>query len=311
MTPIAILLVLASTTIHASWNLASKRQKPTLSFFLVSNAAGALLLSPLVVVFRDQVAAIPPAVWGYLLLAGGFLTLYFWALAGAYRVADMSVIYPIARSIPVVLVAVLSHVLRQGSVLTPTAVAGMLLVVLGCGVLPLDKRRGILWRKLLGGEVFRKGLPMAFLVALGTVGYSIIDDRSLRLMYEPAGSGISKVQAGLIYAPLEAAAAAVWHAALLAIAGITGRKGVVSIAAVRKNIGVVSIFTGIAIYVSYGLVLVAMSFAANVSYVVAFRQLSIPIGAILGVVVLREPNYPLKFVGVAIVLAGLVLVSLG
>jgi hypothetical protein len=42
---------------------------------------------------------------------------------------------------------------------------------------------------------------------------------------------------------------------------------------------------------AYSLVLIAMSFAKNISYVVAFRQLGIPIGAILGMVILKEPMY--------------------
>ena len=61
----------------------------------------------------------------------------------------------------------------------------------------------------------------------------------------------------------------------------------------------------------YSLVLIAMSFVKNVSYVVAFRQLSIPIGVILGAVILKERMYPLRVVGTAILFVGLVLVAVG
>lgn len=65
------------------------------------------------------------------------------------------------------------------------------------------------------------------------------------------------------------------------------------------------------IYLAYTLVLVAMGLAGNVSYAVALRQLSILFGAILGILVLREPCPLPKLVGVAILLAGLILVGTG
>jgi uncharacterized membrane protein len=68
---------------------------------------------------------------------------------------------------------------------------------------------------------------------------------------------------------------------------------------------------GVTIYFTYSLVLVAFAFARNVSYVVAFRQLSIPLGAALGIVLLHEPAYRPKLVGSAVIFVGLVLVGLG
>ena len=54
-----------------------------------------------------------------------------------------------------------------------------------------------------------------------------------------------------------------------------------------------------------------MGHVTNVSYVVAFRQLSIPLGAVLGVLVLGEPGYRPKLAGVALMFGGLILVALG
>jgi len=53
-----------------------------------------------------------------------------------------------------------------------------------------------------------------------------------------------------------------------------------------------------------------MTFARNVSYVVAFRQLSIPIGAILGMTVLHEPRNAMKLTGMGVMMAGLLLVAI-
>jgi uncharacterized membrane protein len=69
--------------------------------------------------------------------------------------------------------------------------------------------------------------------------------------------------------------------------------------------------TGIGIYLTYGLVLMAMNYVTNVSYVAAFRQLSIPMGALFGMLFLKEPRYYPKIIGVTMIFFGLILVALG
>ena len=54
-----------------------------------------------------------------------------------------------------------------------------------------------------------------------------------------------------------------------------------------------------------------MGFSKNISYVVAFRQLSIPLGAALGILVLKEPARAPKIAGVAVIFVGLMLVAAG
>jgi drug/metabolite transporter (DMT)-like permease len=68
--------------------------------------------------------------------------------------------------------------------------------------------------------------------------------------------------------------------------------------------------TGLLILGTYGLVLAAMEYATNVSYIAAFRQLSIPLGAVLGILVQKEPAYPPKLASIGIIFAGLVLIML-
>jgi drug/metabolite transporter (DMT)-like permease len=69
--------------------------------------------------------------------------------------------------------------------------------------------------------------------------------------------------------------------------------------------------TGLIITATYGLVLVAMAYVSNVSYLMAFRQLSIPIGAGLGILVRKESASSPKLAGIALVVVGLILVSFG
>ena len=68
--------------------------------------------------------------------------------------------------------------------------------------------------------------------------------------------------------------------------------------------------SGAGIVLAYGLVLVAFGFARNVSYVVAFRQVSLPLGTLLSVLVLHERLNGPRVVGTLAIIAGLVMVAL-
>ena len=55
---------------------------------------------------------------------------------------------------------------------------------------------------------------------------------------------------------------------------------------------------------TYVLVLIAMNYVTNVSYVQVCRQLGLPIGMAAGILVLKERSTPVKWVGVALILIG-------
>ena len=70
-------------------------------------------------------------------------------------------------------------------------------------------------------------------------------------------------------------------------------------------------FTGIASTTAYALILAAMQFVTSVTYIQAFRQLSLPIGVFAGVFLLHERCPLPKIVGTALIVAGLFLVAFG
>lgn len=72
----------------------------------------------------------------------------------------------------------------------------------------------------------------------------------------------------------------------------------------------VLVMTGLMMTCTYGLVLMAMAMTDEVSYVVALRQLSIPVGVLMGVLWLKEPASTAKTLGTLVMLAGLVMVAL-
>ena len=62
---------------------------------------------------------------------------------------------------------------------------------------------------------------------------------------------------------------------------------------------------------SYALVLCAMNYVTNVSYVQVFRQMGLPIGMVLGVLVLKERCTSNKVTGLIMILLGLAISVLG
>lgn len=60
----------------------------------------------------------------------------------------------------------------------------------------------------------------------------------------------------------------------------------------------------------YILILLAMGHVTNVSFIQAFRQMSLPLGVLAGIFILKESHAPVKLIGIGLVIAGLVMVSL-
>jgi len=58
------------------------------------------------------------------------------ALAGAYRYGDLSIAYPIARSLPVIIVTAGAVILNRDAPLRWPYFMGMVLVACGCFLLP-------------------------------------------------------------------------------------------------------------------------------------------------------------------------------
>ena len=303
MTLIAILLVVLSACVHASWNLLTKRRKPTASFFLLSSLTGATLLSPVLFLNSNVVLnQIPLTVWMFLVISGFCFSLYYVSLASAYRAGDLSIAYPIVRAIPVIIVLVVVVILGRADQVSLQSVFGALLVVVGCFMIPLQRFSE--WRLK---NYLTLTCIMAFIAALGTAGYSMIDDEALRYLRNDAGLAMDNTSITLLYAGLEALMTSVWMT-LFVLLNKQSRRDFYQVIRINKFHAIVA---GIGIHLSYTLVLIAFAYAQNVSYIIAFHRLSIPLGAGLGVLILKEAPHRPKVIGVLVVFIGLILVSLG
>lgn len=297
MSPAALALVLVSVCMHAGWNVLGKRNAPSLASFTLAYGAGGAVMLPLVLL-GPSLTALPSAFWGWLALSGLCQMLYMGGLAWAYARGDVSVLYPIARALPVVLVPLVSIALLGSRVLDRWDGLGMVLVVAGALCLPLSHPQA---RRI--STYLTPAMGFALLAAAGTVGYSLIDKQALALMQ---GAGHSGLTAGAVFMVLQALMTLSWSVPLLALLPAERRR----LPALRQQGLTMLVVTGLMMTCTYGLVLIAMALTKEVSYVVALRQLSIPVGVLMGVLWLKEPASRAKAVGTLVMLAGLVLVAL-
>lgn len=300
MTLTAIILILISAVAHTVWNTIGKSKAPTPEFLLLANTLGCLCLSPVLFKYGHLMHTFTPTVWLLLLITGAFQAVYYTGVAKAYSSGDMSFVYPIMRSAPVLLVMAVNFSIGKLHEISGRAMFGILLVVMGGFILPLSPENGWDWRKFI-----HRSMLLALLAAVGTCGYSIIDDRSLRILI-PLVEASNRTAVTLVYGLFEGVVASMWLA-LFVFLNSKSRK--VFLQHLRDD-AKPALFAGIGIYSAYCLVLVAMTCAKNVSYIVAFRQIGIPLAAVTGIIGLKEPCYPAKILGITVMLAGLVLVAL-
>ncbi len=228
--------------------------------------------------------------------------IYFLGLAGAYRKGDMSVAYPLARSSPIIVVTIIGLFLQRGHQISPQCIWGILLVVGGCFLVPM-KRFSDLHIK----NYFNPTCGFALMAAAGTAGYSIIDDEALRLLRGTAFTNFDLISITLLYCVLDNLITCAW----MLVPGMIIKKEKQEFKRIILSAKGSVFGAGLVMFLTYLLVLIAMAFVKNVSYVVGFRQISILIGVMLGIFFLKEKAYKPKLTGSIIVFVGLVLVGTG
>jgi drug/metabolite transporter (DMT)-like permease len=294
MTTTAFALIIVSAILHISWNLIGKKSSQTVLFYAWTMAFGGILFSPLLLMSQDLLISLPLRFWLILLASGMCQTIYMTGLSRAYRSGNLSLVYPLARALPVLLVPILVFLIYQRSELETRDLIGMLLIVLGAVLIPLHN-----WRNIKVRDYINPSMGWVLMAALATTGYSILDSIAISLMLE---SGLSPMQAGSSFVVLQAVVSFCW---MLPFIAFVLREPLTGLPDKRW-----ALLAGIFIIVTYMLVLVSMSLVTEVSYVVALRQISIPLGVVIGMVWLKESFSVPRIQGVVIMLSGLLLVAL-
>lgn len=241
----------------------------------------------------------PPHVAGvvYLLVSCVFMAAYFSLLARAYEGGEISLVYPICRGTGVALTAMMALLLSIET-LRPTSLAGVAAVIAGIFLIGLGHVSGD-----LGGHSKAHSVGLALLVGICIMSYSITD--KLGVSAQAAGNWPGGGMHPVTYICGQHVVVS-----LLLIPYVMTRKARIVRDAWRRRRGYV-LFIGPASLVTYLLIVMAYSIGGPVSSIVAFREFAVVLGCVLGFAVLKEKLTARKLAGIAIVLAGLVLIKLG
>ena len=279
MTLASLVLVLCAAGLHAGWNALAKRGRDPVVFLWCATVASTVVLIPFgvwIIAVDGLRAAALPFVAGTITLHA----LYFYALGRAYGSGAYSLVYPVARGLGVALVPLVALVVFDER-LSPLGTAGVALVVLGIvslHVLPPGTAswpgRAILWPVLTG---------------LTIAAYSILDK-----------AGVGRLNPVAYMLLLEAGCALLGLPLLWARADVVRRE-----VANWRTILAAAVMSALA----YTLVLFAFRLSKT-GYVVAARELSIVLSAVIGSVWLREGRLGPRLAGATIVLAGVACVAL-
>ncbi|WP_413113923.1 multidrug transporter [Thaumasiovibrio sp. DFM-14] len=287
------LIICLSALLHASWNLVGKRQGEGPAFLALATVVPGVILLPQVVV--SPLATLPAMFWWLLAASGFFQVLYVVALSHAYRAGDIGTVYPLARALPVLLVALVGAAL--GKHLPPLVWLGLIVLTTGCLMVPLHGFKQWSWRNYVNPTC-----AWALLTAVGVMGYSLVDNAALAVI-DKSVSTMPAMRQSLLFLALQSLTVALWLAPALAL--VSARQSLRKV--LNQPLPVIQ--AGALIGITYGLVLYAMTMTENVTYVVALRQLSIPIGLVLGIFWLGERAYKPRLIGALLVCVGLVVTN--
>ena len=298
MTLSAFTLIFISVFMHAAWNFISKKSNPNLAFYLVLSAVAALPFFIIGCFCGINILHLSQRFWIYFLASNVFECIYAAGLCYAYRKSDISLVYPMGRALPVLFTMLITAVCAYGKPLSWTAVSGMVMIFTGCVFMVQKDFKSFNFKAYLSPVLF-----YILLMACGTTGYTLCDSVALEEMPHVAnfgGLGHSLLFVAFIYVSLTVS--------LLFIVLLIPHERK-SLPQLLRHPGQ-AVGAGLLNASAYFLVLIAMEKVTNVSYVQAFRQMSLPIGVLAGVFILKEKCQPPKTVGIILIVSALIILCL-
>ncbi len=278
MSGFALALVLSAAFMHASWNAivknAGDRALTLAAVAAMHTIAGVLLIA---VSEPPSSASLPPLFASTLIHYG-----YYWLIFQAYRLGDLSQVYPISRGLAPALVA-LGAFLIVGETLSPVGWIGLATICLGIGLIAIQ--RG-------AAHADRAAVMFAVLLGLSIAAYSVADGVGVRWSESPTGY---MGWLFLLEVPVVLAVLAPRIAKRQAIDWKVFSFGLIG--------GALSV-------VAYGVVLYTKTFAP-IAAVSAVRESSVIIAALIGVLLFGERPWLGRVLAAFIVACGVVLIAFG
>ena len=298
MTLTAFLLIFASASLHATWNMIAKKNHMTYPFYAMICLAGTVIFGHMLFWTPVQFTDLPAKYWIFIVLSVAADNLYGVALSNIYKYVEMSVAYPMMRSLPILFTLFVTTLFGLGKPISPASAACMGLVVAGCIMMPLKRFADFKPR-----NYFKVSMLFIIVAALGTTGYTVCDSVALEALRTwAAPRGISKTMMALSY---YANRNLLLSSSLFFFSIVIPSQRKILAQYIRER-NIQPFLAGVCAIGTYSLVLISMNYVTNVSYVQVFRQMGLPIGVFVGILFLKEKFTMPKLSGVTLIMLGLI-----
>ncbi len=282
--PVVAALVLFAALLHASWNAVVKSDTDRQTSMALVMLAGVVMGLGLLPFTRDPFGAgMGAEAWAWLCASTLIHCAYYTCLLKAYRHGDLSQVYPIARGMGPLAVALLSG-LVFAEPLSGREMTGALIVSLGIASLAFGPYRGSPAER-------RHALLYAVLTGCTIAGYLVCDGRGVRA----AGDPMAYIAwLNILEGP--------W-VAIFAFA----TRGTAFLAAARRG-WKRGLGGGVIATLGYGIAMWAFT-KGGAAHVASLRETSVIFAAAIGALLLGEGFGPRRLFAAAAVACGLILMN--
>ena len=300
MTPIAFFLIFGSIVLHSLWHYLCKSSgKSSICFFALYSLSIFFTMMPFAF-FSGILFSVPGSVLKYSICGAVSGAICSSGLALAYKHSEISLVYPLARALPVFLTLMITAAFGWGKPLSFLATAGMIVIFTGCFLMTFSSQSSAAtWKEKLFH--LRKGLAGILIAAFGTTGYTISDSFGIQAMLKTFPETNKILLAGTYSFMRESSVVIIMWLLVLGQC-IWNREN-------KELSGLIKSFhpycAGIFAALAYVLILISMNYVSNVCFLQAFRQMSLPLSALLGFLFLKEKISLLRLISLLLIMAGL------
>lgn len=288
MSLLSLSLVVLAALFHATWNLLAKRAAHAgTAFVFAYNLVATVVYAPWVVwILLTEGMAWSGAAAGFVFLSALVHLAYSLCLQRGYQLADLSVVYPVARGTGPMLASVGAFLLL-GEDIRASGLAGLILVVAGIALIATQGRFAA-FRTPEAHRGVRWGMGTGALIA----AYTVVDGWAVKML-------------GVVPVVLDWLSNMLRFLFLLPLV-LRDRRNVM--ARMRGHWGR-AMAVGLLSPASYILVLTALKMGAPLHVVAPTREMSMMAGALFGMIFLGEAVGRWRLAGSILLIAGVVLLS--
>jgi drug/metabolite transporter (DMT)-like permease len=283
MTLFALVLILISAVVHATWNLFAKRAGGDAAFVWLFTALASALYAPVAIALLLQQPSFNLITLLLMIGSGALHVVYYLLLQQGYRVGDLSLVYPLARGTGPML-STAAAIVAFGERPSLLAILGVVLIGVGAFLLTGRGTRS---------GIDRRAIVYGLLTGAVIAAYTLWDKQAVSTFLIPPllmdyGCNLARV---ILLTPI-----ALHRWDQVQYEWRIHRKEALAIAFLSP--------------LAYILTLTALVFTP-VSYVAPLREISILIGVLMGTKLLSEADGKQRLVAAGVMVMGAIALALG